>query len=163
MRSRCPWRKRGEDIGCFRNRHTEHSDASRAQCSLGHLRRAFTGNDPCGRLVRSADQRAGRRQAQGGVEHDAHRRARLEAGQSAGEPGVVGERGPDANQDGIVPPATARAPFDAIGSDEKELLCVGEPHAPIAHADLFVATGAQDKVFARIANFLLRPRISLDS
>jgi pimeloyl-ACP methyl ester carboxylesterase len=63
-----------------------------------------------------------------------------------------------ANQDGIVPPATARAPFEAIGSKDKELLCVGEPHAPIAHADLFVATGAQEKVFAKIANFLLRPR-----
>jgi pimeloyl-ACP methyl ester carboxylesterase len=60
-----------------------------------------------------------------------------------------------ANQDGVVPPETARAPFDDIGSDDKELVCVGEPHRPIAHADLFVATGMQDEVFVRIADFLL--------
>jgi len=60
-----------------------------------------------------------------------------------------------ANDDGIVPPETARAPYDAIGSDDKELLAVGDPTFPMAHADLFLSTGCQEKVFAKLANFLL--------
>jgi pimeloyl-ACP methyl ester carboxylesterase len=60
-----------------------------------------------------------------------------------------------AMQDGIVPPETARDVFDAIGSDSKVLLEVGTPEAPIAHADLFLSTGAQERVFAKIADFLL--------
>ena len=63
-----------------------------------------------------------------------------------------------ANQDGIVPPATGRALFDAVGSAEKQLVCVGEPGAPIAHADLFVANGVQELVFSPVADFLLTPR-----
>ncbi len=63
-----------------------------------------------------------------------------------------------ANQDGVVPPSTGRAIYDEIGSPEKELLCVGEPGAPIAHADLFVATGAQERVFRPVADFILRQR-----
>jgi pimeloyl-ACP methyl ester carboxylesterase len=59
------------------------------------------------------------------------------------------------NHDGIVPPGAARSPYDAIGSKDKELLCVGEDDAPIAHADLFIATGAQERVFDRIATFLI--------
>jgi pimeloyl-ACP methyl ester carboxylesterase len=62
-----------------------------------------------------------------------------------------------AMQDGIVPPETGRATYDAIGSLRKELLEVGTPDAPIAHADLFLSTGAQEKIFAKIAEFLLRP------
>jgi esterase/lipase len=61
-----------------------------------------------------------------------------------------------ANQDGIVPPATGRAIFDAVGSDRKELVCVGDATTPIAHADLFIANDAHALVFEPIANFLLR-------
>jgi pimeloyl-ACP methyl ester carboxylesterase len=60
-----------------------------------------------------------------------------------------------ANDDGIVPPETARAPYDTIGSDDKELLAVGDPTFPMAHADLFLSTGCQDKVFEKLASFLL--------
>jgi pimeloyl-ACP methyl ester carboxylesterase len=60
-----------------------------------------------------------------------------------------------ANQDGIVPPRTAQAPFDEIGSTDKVLLRVGDAAHPIAHADLFVSTGAQELIFANIATFLL--------
>lgn len=60
-----------------------------------------------------------------------------------------------ASNDGIVPPDTARAIYDHIGSTDKALLEVGEPEEPIAHADLFLATGAQERVFKRVADFLL--------
>jgi pimeloyl-ACP methyl ester carboxylesterase len=60
-----------------------------------------------------------------------------------------------AMQDGIVPPETSRAVFDAMGSEKKRLLEVGTPEAPVAHADLFLSTGAQERVFAPIAEFLL--------
>ncbi|WP_394820645.1 alpha/beta fold hydrolase [Pendulispora albinea] len=60
-----------------------------------------------------------------------------------------------ANDDGIVPPETARDPYDAIGSDDKELLAVGDPTFPMAHADLFLSTGCQEKVFEKLAAFLL--------
>jgi pimeloyl-ACP methyl ester carboxylesterase len=60
-----------------------------------------------------------------------------------------------ANQDGIVPPATAQAPYDEIGSPDKMLLKVGDAQHPIAHADLFVSTGAQELIFAKIADFLI--------
>jgi alpha-beta hydrolase superfamily lysophospholipase len=59
-----------------------------------------------------------------------------------------------ANQDGIVPPKTGRAIYDEVGSSRKELVCVGDAALPIAHADLFVARGAQERVFAPIASFL---------
>jgi len=62
-----------------------------------------------------------------------------------------------ANHDGIVPPATARWPYDAIGSPEKELLSVGDDTLKMAHADLFLSTGVQEKVFARLATFLAKP------
>jgi pimeloyl-ACP methyl ester carboxylesterase len=60
-----------------------------------------------------------------------------------------------ANDDGIVPPATSRHTFDVIGSSRKELLLVGDLDTPIAHADLFLCKGAQERVFAPIADFLL--------
>ena len=60
-----------------------------------------------------------------------------------------------ANDDGIVLPATSRHTYDVIGSEKKELLVVGDPEQPIAHADLFLFTGAQERVFAPIADFLL--------
>ena len=59
------------------------------------------------------------------------------------------------NQDGVVPPATARATFDAVGSRDKELLCVGDDETRIAHADLFLATCAPTRIFGPIADFLL--------
>ncbi len=60
-----------------------------------------------------------------------------------------------ANNDGIVPPETAKDPYDTIGSSDKELLAVGDAERPIAHADLFLSTGAQESVFAVITTFLL--------
>ena len=60
-----------------------------------------------------------------------------------------------ANQDGIVLPETSRHTFEVIGSTHKELLLVGEEQMPIGHADLFVCTGAQERVFAPVADFLL--------
>jgi len=61
-----------------------------------------------------------------------------------------------ANNDGIVPPETARFPYDAIGSADKELFAIGDATRPIAHADLFLSNGAQDRIFERVAAFLLR-------
>jgi pimeloyl-ACP methyl ester carboxylesterase len=61
-----------------------------------------------------------------------------------------------ANDDGIVLPATSRHTFDMIGSSTKEILFVGDEHSPIAHADLFVCNDAERRVFAPIADFLLR-------
>ncbi|MBX3186852.1 MAG: alpha/beta fold hydrolase [Labilithrix sp.] len=60
-----------------------------------------------------------------------------------------------ANDDGIVMPATSRHTYDVIGSPTKRLLLVGEPDRPIAHGDLFLCTGAQERVFAPVADFLL--------
>ena len=60
-----------------------------------------------------------------------------------------------ANDDGIVLPVTSRHTYDAIGSKTKRLLLVGDPAQPIAHADLFLCNGAQERIFAPIADFLL--------
>lgn len=60
-----------------------------------------------------------------------------------------------ANDDGIVLPATSRHTYDVIGSPTKQLLIVGDPDQPIAHADLFLCTGAQERIFTPIADFLL--------
>jgi pimeloyl-ACP methyl ester carboxylesterase len=60
-----------------------------------------------------------------------------------------------ANDDGIVLPATSRHTFDAIGSTHKEILFVGDAEMPIGHADLFLCKGAQPRIFAPIADFLL--------
>lgn len=60
-----------------------------------------------------------------------------------------------ANDDGIVPPATSRHTYDVIGSSTKELLFVGDAELPIAHADLFLCRGAEERIFAPIAKFLL--------
>jgi len=59
-----------------------------------------------------------------------------------------------ANDDGIVLPETSRHTYDVIGSETKQLLLVGDPEQPIAHADLFLCTGAQTRIFAPIAEFL---------
>lgn len=60
-----------------------------------------------------------------------------------------------ANDDGIVLPVTSRHTYDMIGSETKRLLLVGDPDQPIAHADLFLCTGAQQRIFTPIADFLL--------
>jgi pimeloyl-ACP methyl ester carboxylesterase len=60
-----------------------------------------------------------------------------------------------ARNDGIVPPETSRAIYSQIGSTDKALLEVGDPTAPIAHADLFLSNDAQERIFARVAEFLL--------
>jgi pimeloyl-ACP methyl ester carboxylesterase len=60
-----------------------------------------------------------------------------------------------ANDDGIVLPETSRHTYDVIGSETKRLLQVGDREMPIAHADLFVCTGAQERIFAPVADFLL--------
>ncbi len=63
-----------------------------------------------------------------------------------------------AKNDGIVPERTARGVYDQSGSTDKELLVVGDDDHPIAHADLFLSNGAQEKIFMPIANFLLSRR-----
>lgn len=60
-----------------------------------------------------------------------------------------------ASQDGIVLPVTARHTYDRIGSAKKELLFVGDEQHPVAHADLFLCKGAQERVFAPTSKFLL--------
>jgi len=59
------------------------------------------------------------------------------------------------NDDGIVLPSTSRHTYDVMGSDRKEILFVGDGDMPIGHADLFLCTGAQERVFAPVADFLL--------
>ncbi len=60
-----------------------------------------------------------------------------------------------ANDDGIVLPVTSRHTYEAIGSPVKRLLQVGDEAQRIAHADLFLCHGAQERIFAPIADFLL--------
>jgi pimeloyl-ACP methyl ester carboxylesterase len=60
-----------------------------------------------------------------------------------------------ANNDGIVPPETSRAIHDQIGSSDKSLLEIGDDASPIAHADLFLSTGAQERIFAPLAEWLV--------
>ena len=60
-----------------------------------------------------------------------------------------------ANQDGIVLPVTARHTFEKVGSTHKELIAVGDETQPVAHADLFLFKGAQERVFGPTADFLL--------
>jgi pimeloyl-ACP methyl ester carboxylesterase len=56
--------------------------------------------------------------------------------------------------DGIVAPANSRDLYERIGSQQKELLVVGDASMTIGHADLFLCRGAQTRVFAPIADFL---------
>ncbi|HEY1958505.1 MAG TPA: alpha/beta fold hydrolase [Polyangiaceae bacterium] len=68
-----------------------------------------------------------------------------------------------AKDDGIVPEATSRDVFDRIGrrsanghAPDRELLVLGGDVArPIAHADLFLSHGAEERIFSPIARFLL--------
>jgi pimeloyl-ACP methyl ester carboxylesterase len=59
-----------------------------------------------------------------------------------------------ANNDGIVPPETARWTYESTGATDRVLVCVGDRDTPIAHADLFVSHVSQEKVFAPLARFL---------
>ncbi len=61
-----------------------------------------------------------------------------------------------AKDDGVVPERTARAVYEHIASPDKELLVVGGGPRPIAHADLFLSEGAQEKIFTPVATFLLK-------
>ena len=62
-----------------------------------------------------------------------------------------------AKDDGIVPEATGRDVHDRVGAKDKELLVIGgDPDKPIAHADLFLSRGAEERIFEPIARFLLR-------
>lgn len=60
-----------------------------------------------------------------------------------------------ANDDGIVPPETARWTYDHTGATDRVLVRVGDRETPIAHADLFVSRVSQARVFAPLARFLL--------
>ena len=61
-----------------------------------------------------------------------------------------------AKDDGIVPESTARDVYDRMGTLDRELLVLGgDPKMPIAHADLFLSRGAEERIFAPIARFLL--------
>ena len=65
-------------------------------------------------------------------------------------------------QDGIVPLRTARAVYDLMGSSRKTLHEVGDEVMPMAHADLFLAHGAEERVFEPIAAFLEAHKPSYD-
>ena len=77
----------------------------------------------------------------------------------------VSERLPDvkvpiltvvANQDGIVPAATALSVRDVLGSDQVDVLNVGDDERWYAHADLFIGRHAHDEVFTPIVTWLDR-------
>jgi alpha-beta hydrolase superfamily lysophospholipase len=64
-----------------------------------------------------------------------------------------------AKDDGIVPEATSRDVYERMASRDKDLLLVGgDKSKPIAHADLFLSKGAEEKIFSPIAKFLLDRR-----
>ena len=60
-----------------------------------------------------------------------------------------------ANKDGIVPPASALAIREAIGTDDTTVLRVGDKKNWFAHADLFISFDAESKVFVPLADWLL--------
>jgi alpha-beta hydrolase superfamily lysophospholipase len=61
-----------------------------------------------------------------------------------------------AKDDGVVPEACGLDVYERMGSRDKELLVLGgDPAMPIAHADLFLSRGAEERVFEPIARFLL--------
>jgi hypothetical protein len=59
------------------------------------------------------------------------------------------------NADGIVPEATVLTAHSEMGSDVKDILCVGTKEVPVAHADLFVSDIAQEWVFEPLAQWLI--------
>lgn len=60
-----------------------------------------------------------------------------------------------ANRDGIVPSAAARSILDHVASQDVTAMEVGDDEKWYAHADLFIAKGAEQKVFAPLADWLL--------
>jgi pimeloyl-ACP methyl ester carboxylesterase len=58
--------------------------------------------------------------------------------------------------DGIVPRPTAEFPYSQIGSTDKQLLAVGDATLAVAHADMFIANAAHERVFNPITDFLAR-------
>jgi pimeloyl-ACP methyl ester carboxylesterase len=59
--------------------------------------------------------------------------------------------------DGIVPRPTAEFPYAAVGSPVKKLIQAGAPDLAMAHADLFISSESEARVFAPIAAWLLAP------
>jgi pimeloyl-ACP methyl ester carboxylesterase len=59
-----------------------------------------------------------------------------------------------ANADGIVPRDTTIWPHDNIGSSRKDVIEVGTPSLPIAHADMFVSDQAAEVVFKPLGDWL---------
>lgn len=59
-----------------------------------------------------------------------------------------------AMQDGIVTPESALSVLDHIGSHEIDIVEVGNPDVPHAHADLFVSQGVEQKVFEPLNDWL---------
>jgi pimeloyl-ACP methyl ester carboxylesterase len=59
-----------------------------------------------------------------------------------------------ANKDGIVPVKTAMSAVDAMGGNESTVLEVGDPERWMAHADLFIGEGAQERVFEPMSRWL---------
>lgn len=60
-----------------------------------------------------------------------------------------------ANRDGIVPPASATPALGLWGGSDTTLLEIGTPSDWYAHADLFIAPEAPERVFAPMAAWLL--------
>ena len=59
-----------------------------------------------------------------------------------------------ANKDGIVPVKTAMSAVDAMGSAQSTVLEVGDPERWVAHADLFIGEGSQERVFEPMSRWL---------
>lgn len=59
-----------------------------------------------------------------------------------------------ANRDGIVPPEAALSIIDHIGSVDTEVLVAGDHQDWYAHADLFIARDAEQRVFEPMADWL---------
>jgi pimeloyl-ACP methyl ester carboxylesterase len=60
-----------------------------------------------------------------------------------------------AHGDGVVPRPTAAFPFDRAGSARKALLEVGDRELAMAHADMFIADVAHERVFQPLARWLV--------
>lgn len=58
------------------------------------------------------------------------------------------------NADGIVPPEAALSVVDVLGRDRVDVLRVGDDSLRFAHADLFIARTAQDRVFEPLRQWL---------
>ncbi len=64
-----------------------------------------------------------------------------------------------AKHDGVVPPETARAVYELMGSPKKELLEVGDDAMKMSHADLFISHEVEERVFRHIVDFLDRHHV----